>query len=115
MSVGVANRTALLRNPEPVGLDAGVAPGGPPLLLPEQLGLLCEPAESLPPMAEFWPVEDLHGAIIGLVRWAAYSYALERPAAIALLDGRHEAGEQVLIHHGTGTAQAEVANLPFVS
>ena len=60
-------------------------------------------------MSEFWPVEDRRGAIIGVVRWAAYSYALERPAAIALLDGKHDAGEPVLIHHGNGTAQAEVA------
>jgi len=79
------------------------------------VGLLCEAAESLPAMAEFWPVEDRRGAIIGIVRWAAYSYALERPAAIALLDGKHYAGEPVLSHHGNGTAQAEVANLPFVS
>jgi glycine cleavage system aminomethyltransferase T len=79
------------------------------------VGRLCEPAESGPPMGEGWPVVDLRGAIWGLVRWAAYSSARERPAAIALLDGRHEAGEQVLIHNGNGTAQAVVANLPFVS
>jgi aminomethyltransferase len=80
------------------------------------VGLLCDPAAApFPPMADFWPVEDASGATIGLVRWAAYSYALERPAAIALLDGVHEPGEPVLIHHPGGTTQAEVASLPFVS
>ena len=58
---------------------------------------------------------DTQTGVLGLVRWAAYSYALERPAAIALLDGRHEVGEQVQIHNGNGTAQAVVANLPFVN
>ena len=79
------------------------------------VGLLCEAGASLPPMAEFWPVEDHLGATIGVVRWVAYSYALERPAAIALLDGSHEPGEQVRIHHADGRAVAEVANLPFVN
>jgi glycine cleavage system aminomethyltransferase T len=80
------------------------------------VGLLCDPAaEPFPPMAEFWPVTDERGAAIGVVRWAAYSFALERPAAIALLDGVHEPGERMLIHHPGGTAQAEVAGLPFVS
>jgi glycine cleavage system aminomethyltransferase T len=72
-------------------------------------------AEPFPPMADFWPVEDASGATIGLVRWAAYSYALERAAAIALLDGVHEPGEAVVIHHPGGTTQAEVTSLPFVS
>jgi glycine cleavage system aminomethyltransferase T len=78
------------------------------------MGLLGEAGTAFPPMAEFWPVEDEHGAAVGLVRWAAYSYALERPAAIALLDGGHEAGEQVSIRHAEGSATAVVTDLPFV-
>jgi glycine cleavage system aminomethyltransferase T len=65
-------------------------------------------------MGEFWPVDDEGGATVGLVRWAAYSYALERPLAIALLDGVHDAGERLSIRHPGGGATAEVTDLPFV-
>jgi aminomethyltransferase len=78
------------------------------------VGLLGEPAASFPPMGEFWPVEDEGGAAVGLVRWAAYSYALERPVAIALLDGVHDAGERLSIRQPGGSATAEVTDLPFV-
>jgi aminomethyltransferase len=77
--------------------------------------LVCEPDVELPPLEEFWPVEDGDGERIGLVRWAAHSYALGRAAAIALLDGSPAPGTPVRIRHPGGTVPAVVAELPLAA
>jgi aminomethyltransferase len=78
------------------------------------VGLVCEPDVELPPLGSFWSVVDASGASVGLVRWAAHSYALERAAAIALLDYSLPVGTEVRIHYPDGDAAARVADLPLV-
>jgi aminomethyltransferase len=77
------------------------------------LGLVVDEGGGLPRMETFWPVRDEHGEA-GIVRWAAHSYALERDAAIALLDVRVEAGDTVTIEHEHGSTAATAATLPLV-
>jgi aminomethyltransferase len=78
------------------------------------VGLLADDGVELPAMAEFWPVESPSGAPLGIVRWAAYSFALERPAALALLDAAVAPGDDVVIHLPQGGARAVVTALPLV-
>jgi glycine cleavage system aminomethyltransferase T len=64
-------------------------------------------------MEAFWPVE-WGGGLAGEVRWAAYSYALERSVGIALLSRACAAGEQVVVHAPAGAVGARVAPVPLV-
>jgi glycine cleavage system aminomethyltransferase T len=93
-----------------VGSDALAAPGAAE---PERhtMGLLLEG----PPgrMEAFWPIE-WRGAAAGEVRWAAYSYALEREIAIAILPRACAAGEEVVVHAPAGAIAARVASVPLV-
>jgi glycine cleavage system aminomethyltransferase T len=67
----------------------------------------------LPQLTEYWPV-SAKTRPLGQVLWAAWSPAIGRAAAIALLDVSCEDGEEVTIHHGEGTTAATVAQLPLV-
>ncbi len=76
------------------------------------VGLLAD--EDLPVLEEYWPV--LAGAEeVGSVLWTAYSFALEHPAAIALLSASVSEGDDVVISYPGGAAKATVTSLPFVS
>jgi aminomethyltransferase len=75
------------------------------------LGLVADES-GLPRMETFWPVRDEQGEA-GIVRWAAHSYALERDAAIALLDVRVQPGDTVTIEHEHGSTAAVAATLPL--
>ncbi|MDX6565856.1 MAG: hypothetical protein QOE10_1518 [Gaiellales bacterium] len=77
------------------------------------VGLVCDEGAQLPPMAEFWPVQDERGVQVGVVRWAAYSYRLDRAAGIALVVAPREVGERVRIQHPDGVVGAVVATLPL--
>jgi aminomethyltransferase len=77
------------------------------------IGLVCDEGIDLPPMDAFWPVEDGSGVQVGIVRWAAFSFALERSAAIALLDVRVSPGDAVSIHLPDGDVGAIVTALPL--
>jgi aminomethyltransferase len=78
------------------------------------IGLVCEAGVVFPPLAEFWPVESPSGDSVGIVRWAAYSFALERSAAIALLDAGVSPGDAVVIQLPDGPTPAVVTALPLV-
>jgi glycine cleavage system aminomethyltransferase T len=101
-----------------VDLDAGDFVGRASLLdarggvRRHTLGLLVEDGR-LPRMETFWPVRDDRGDA-GVVRWAAHSYALERDAAIALVDARVRVGQSVTIDHEDGSSAATTAALPLV-
>jgi glycine cleavage system aminomethyltransferase T len=64
-------------------------------------------------LEQFWNVTDGEGAA-GEVRWAAYSLALERDLAIALLDCRVQVGDRVDVDAPNGTVGGTVRELPFV-
>lgn len=78
-----------------------------------RVGLLAE-TDSLPVLDEYWPLEQ-EGERVGSVLWAAYSFALERPAAIALVSVAVTKGDVVTIVHPAGRVGATVTALPFVS
>jgi glycine cleavage system aminomethyltransferase T len=62
----------------------------------------------------FWTAER-DGVAVGEVRWAAYSYALERDAGIALVASSCEPGSEVTVLAPRGPVRAELAELPLVS
>ena len=94
-----------------VGSDALAAKAASP---PERhsLGLLFD--ESPGRLEQFWRVER-GGASVGEVRWAAYSYALERDAGIGLLASSCQPGSEVTVMAPRGPVRAELAELPLVS
>ena len=65
-------------------------------------------------LEEFWALSDGEGAA-GVVRWAAYSYALDEHLAIALLPRRVGVGSRVTVHAPAGTLGGTVRELPFVA
>ncbi|MFO1090676.1 MAG: nuclear transport factor 2 family protein [Hyphomicrobiales bacterium] len=75
------------------------------------VGLLFE--ADVPRMEWFWDLEGKQGAS-GEVRWAIYSFALERYIGIAVVDRRIAIGDRVTVRHPRGTATAEVTGVPFV-
>jgi glycine cleavage system aminomethyltransferase T len=77
------------------------------------VGLVCDEGAQLPPLSEFWPVQDEREAPVGIVRWAAYSYRLDRAAVIALIDAPREVGDRLRIQHPDGVVGAVVATLPL--
>lgn len=60
-----------------------------------------------------WPCRDARGRP-GEVRWAAWSFALDRYIGIAVVDRAVEVGETITVEHPRGTTSAEVAEVPFV-
>jgi glycine cleavage system aminomethyltransferase T len=101
-----------------VELDTGTFIGREALVRAREKGVLRKTlglvgrGEAFPRLEAFWSVEN--GRALGEVRWAAWSYALERPVAIALLDASVEVGDRVRIRHQGGTSEVEVVELPFV-
>jgi glycine cleavage system aminomethyltransferase T/limonene-1,2-epoxide hydrolase len=67
----------------------------------------------LPRLEWYWPVSDNRGGK-GEVRWAAYSFALQRNIGIALVDSAVAIGDRVTVHHPHGPLEASVTALPFV-
>lgn len=60
-----------------------------------------------------WHFTDSNGAA-GEVRWAIYSFALQRYIGIAVVDRAVDYGDVVLIDHPHGQTEAEVTRVPFV-
>jgi len=67
----------------------------------------------IPLLEWYWPITDQRGGS-GEIRWATYSFALNRSIGIALVDAAVESGESVQIHHPSGSSAAIVTQLPFV-
>jgi glycine cleavage system aminomethyltransferase T len=65
-------------------------------------------------LEEFWPVSGARGPA-GEVRWAAYSYTLERHIAIGLLDSGVGVGDRVTVDAPLGLVEAVTQELPFVA
>ena len=70
--------------------------------------------KALPILEEFWILEDRSGPI-GKVLWAAYSFALEKAAGIALVDEAVVVGTDVLIRHPEDKTQARIVDLPLAA
>lgn len=75
------------------------------------VGLLFD--DDLPRLEWNWPLTDLRGRA-GEVRWAVYSFALERYIGIAVVDRAVEDGEILSVEHPQGSTTAEVTGVPFV-
>jgi aminomethyltransferase len=75
------------------------------------VGLVFDAA--VPRLEWFWDATDPRGNP-GHVRWAVYSFALERYIGIALVDRAVEIGETLRVEHPRGICTAEVAEVPFV-
>lgn len=75
------------------------------------VGLLFE--APVPRLEWFWEITDARGNP-GRVRWAAWSFALERHIGIALVDRAVEIGEILTVEHPRGRCAAEVTGVPFV-
>jgi aminomethyltransferase len=70
--------------------------------------------ERLPRLQWAWTVHR-DGDEVGRLRWAAFSPALERSIAIALIDADHAApGNRVTVRHHAGEAEMVTAELPFL-
>jgi glycine cleavage system aminomethyltransferase T/ketosteroid isomerase-like protein len=70
--------------------------------------------EEWPLFEGFWPLDDASGEQVGIVRWAVWSYALDRNIAVALVDAG-VAGDAVLtVRSPTGDHAASVHKIPFV-
>lgn len=67
----------------------------------------------VPRLEWFWDLTDSNGRI-GEVRWAIYSFQLHRYIGIAVVDKNIKFGDDVMVTHPTGVAQAEVTTVPFV-
>jgi glycine cleavage system aminomethyltransferase T len=77
------------------------------------IGLLGGP-ERLPRLQWAWTVHR-DGSEVGRLRWAAFSPALERMLAIALIDTEHaDPGIVVSVHHHAGAVEMETTTLPFI-
>jgi glycine cleavage system aminomethyltransferase T len=79
----------------------------------ETVGLLGPPEAPCPVLRDFWPVRTGERTV-GTVRWFAYSYALARPAAIALLGLERPRADRLVIDAPSGPMPVTVADLPFV-
>jgi glycine cleavage system aminomethyltransferase T len=75
------------------------------------LGLVLDRAPGR--LEEFWAVTG-DGETVGEVRWAAYSYALEREIAIAVLSRSVRVGDGVTVRAPEGAIAAVTQDLPFV-
>jgi len=79
----------------------------------ETVGLLGPPEAACPVLREFWPLRAGE-QWVGVVRWCAYSYALERPAAIALAEVERPRSRELTIDTPAGPMPVQLAELPFV-
>jgi len=71
-------------------------------------------SERLPRLQWAWTVHR-DGDEVGRLRWAAYSPALERTIAIALIDAAHaDPGHRLTVRHHEGEAEMVTAELPFL-
>jgi glycine cleavage system aminomethyltransferase T len=107
-----AGRLVSLDSAPFVGSDALARVSREPLRR-HTLGLAFEGAPGTP-MEAFWPVVD-DGGPAGHVRWAAYSYALERDLGITLVDARVNEGDRVTVQAPNGDVTAVATSLPFVT
>jgi glycine cleavage system aminomethyltransferase T len=97
-----------------VGRDAlrRVAAEGPARVT---VGLAGAPGdESMPWLTDFWPLELPDTTPVGLVRWAVYSFALERPIAIALVDRAHAEQTGFVLQVPAGPIAMTRHPFPFV-
>lgn len=67
----------------------------------------------LPNLEWYWPLTDKDGNA-GEVRWAVYSFELNRNIGIAIGDASLELGDVVQISHQAGRTMATVTKVPFV-
>jgi glycine cleavage system aminomethyltransferase T len=81
----------------------------------ETIGLAGAPGdESLPWLTDFWPLELPDGTPAGVVRWAVYSFALERPIAIALVDRGAAGAPEYAVQSPDGPIAMTPHPFPFV-
>jgi aminomethyltransferase len=69
--------------------------------------------EDVPRLEWFWDLRDQRGNP-GQVRWATYSFPLERYIGIAVVDKQVDIGEILTIEHANGRCRAKVCKLPFI-
>jgi aminomethyltransferase len=103
-----------LDRPSFVGRDAlrRVAAAGPARIT---IGLAgAHGDESLPWLTDFWPLELPDGTRAGVVRWAVYSFALERPVAVALVDRAHADAAEFVVQSPEGPVPMTPHPFPFV-
>ncbi|MFT5398770.1 MAG: glycine cleavage system aminomethyltransferase T/ketosteroid isomerase-like protein [Gammaproteobacteria bacterium] len=67
----------------------------------------------VPRLEWYWDAIDAHGRP-GLVRWATYSFALEKYIGIGLVDRNVGIGDVIKVEHPHGHGRATVCELPFV-
>lgn len=77
------------------------------------IGLVSD-TEEWPIFEGFWPVEGANGQEVGIVRWAVWSYALDRNIAVALVEASVGTDEVLTIKSPTGDRKAEVHAIPFI-
>ncbi|HWH25639.1 MAG TPA: glycine cleavage T C-terminal barrel domain-containing protein [Pseudolysinimonas sp.] len=77
------------------------------------VGLVSD-TEEWPNFEWFWDVEDESGTKVGIVRWAVWSFALDRNIAVALLDASVAENAKLTIKSPTGDHVAETYKIPFV-
>lgn len=77
------------------------------------IGLVSD-ADEWPIFEDFWPLENAAGKNVGVVRWAVWSFALERNIAVALVDSSVGDDEVFSVKSPTGTHEATVHAIPFV-
>lgn len=71
-------------------------------------------SDQLPPLEEFWPIEDEHGQL-GVVQSVTQSLYLNQALGHAVVDVRAAAGSQVTVRHSAGSVHAELVELPFIA
>jgi glycine cleavage system aminomethyltransferase T len=77
------------------------------------IGLVAD-GEPMPWLEDFWPLTLVDGRPAGVVRWAVWSYALERNIAIALVDRAVADAARFVIKTPTGPVTAAPHAIPFV-
>jgi aminomethyltransferase len=81
----------------------------------ETIGLAGAPGDdSLPWLTDFWPLQTADGTEVGVVRWAVYSFALERPIAIALVDTAAAGASEYVSQSPEGPISMTRHPFPFV-
>jgi aminomethyltransferase len=81
----------------------------------ETIGLVGAPGDhSLPWLTDFWPLQMADGSEAGVVRWAVYSFALERPIAIALVDTAAAGASEYVAQSPDGPISMTRHPFPFV-
>lgn len=101
-----------LDRPSFVGREAlrRVRDGGPAR---HTVGLVAD-GDPVPWLVDFWPLELEDGGPAGVVRWAVWSYALDRNIAIALVDAVHADRSTFVMQTPAGPVAAHPHPIPFV-